>query len=322
MTVTEIREFNRFYTNLIGALDYSRHLYTPYSLTEARVLYELAHSPGLDAADLRASLTVDAGQLSRLLLRFEQDGLVVRERSATDARRQYVTLTAAGREAAELLEERSRESVQALLDRVPDAERPRLAEALGTVRALFGDPDQAPAADPARSRTRGAGTDTPAPRVRLRAPGPGDLGWVVRRHGVLYAREYGWDARFEAMVARIAADFGADHDTAVERLWIAEVDGEPAGSVLCVRDSAPATARLRLLLVEPSARGLGVGERLVSECVAFARAAGYRELVLWTNGNLHAARRLYRRAGFTLTSESPHRSYGADLVGQDWHLIL
>ncbi|AXK33277.1 MarR family transcriptional regulator [Streptomyces armeniacus] len=317
MSVTEIREFNRFYTNLIGALDYSKHLYTPYTLTEARILYELAHAPALDAADLRASLSLDAGHLSRLLLKFERDGLIVREQSAADARRQRVTLTAAGREAAALLEERSLESVRNLLGRVPQDERPRLAGAMDTIRALLGDAGRNArgARSPARNRAR-------TPDIRLRAPEPGDLGWVVQRHGALYAREYGWDARFEALVARIVADFGEEHDPALERLWIAELDGAPAGCVMCVRDSAPRTARLRLLLVEPSARGHGLGERLVSKCTGFARGAGYREMVLWTNANLDAARRIYQRAGFTLTAETPHRSYGADLVGQDWHLIL
>ncbi len=319
MTVQEVRAFNRFYTNLIGALDYSRHLYTPYTLTEARILYELAHGTRLDAADLRTSLHLDAGHLSRLLLKFEKDGLLDREPSAEDARRQRITLTDDGREAAALLEERSLESVGALLTRLPERDRTRLAEAMGTIRTVLGEERAAPQAPQARQAPQAP----EASRVRLRAPEPGDLGWIVQRHGELYAREYGWDTGFEALVARIVGEFAAGHDPEAERAWIAELDGERAGSVMCVRDAdAPGSARLRLLLVEPSARGHGIGDRLVRECVTFAREQGYGELVLWTNSVLEAARRIYQRAGFTLTGEKPHHSYSKDLVGQDWHLVL
>lgn len=305
MPVQEVRAFNRFYTNLIGALDYSKHLYTPYTLTESRVLYELAHSPRTDAADLRAELSLDAGYLSRLLAKFERDGLVGRAPSEVDPRRQRITLTARGREAAALLDERSREAVGAMLSTVPPEERPKLGEAMRTVREILGG-------------------GRPAHRERpvLREPGPGDLGWVVQRHGALYAAEYGWNADFEGLVARIVADFAQDHDPHLERVWIAERDGRPVGSVMCVRDDAPATARLRLLLVEPEARGHGLGDELVRTVVDFARDAGYRELVLWTNDVLTGARRIYQRAGFTLVTEKPHRSYGVDLVGQDWRLPL
>lgn len=307
MTVQEVRAFNRFYTNLIGALDYSRHLYTPYTLTEARILYELAHGSRLDAADLRTSLHLDAGHLSRLLMKFEKDGLLTREPSAEDARRQRITLTEGGREAATLLEERSLESVGALLDRISSDDRDRLAEAMGTIRTVLGEERSV----------------RPSSRVRLRGPEPGDLGWIVQRHGELYAREYGWDAGFEALVARIVGEFAAGHDAERERVWIAELDGERAGSVMCVRDTGiPGAARLRLLLVEPDARGHGLGDRLVRECVGFAREQGYREMVLWTNSVLDAARRIYQRAGFTLAGEKPHHSYGVDLVGQDWRLEL
>ncbi|MCX4823240.1 helix-turn-helix domain-containing GNAT family N-acetyltransferase [Streptomyces sp. NBC_01142] len=305
MPVQEIRAFNRFYTNLIGALDYSKHLYTPYTLTESRVLYELAHSPRTDAADLRAELSLDAGYLSRLLARFERDGLVGRAPSEVDPRRQRITLTARGREAAALLDERSREAVGAMLSTVPPEERPKLGEAMRTVREILGG-------------GRPAHREGPV----LREPGPGDLGWVVQRHGALYAAEYGWNADFEGLVARIVADFAQDHDPHLERVWIAELDGRPVGSVMCVRDDAPATARLRLLLVEPEARGHGLGDELVRTVVDFARDAGYRELVLWTNDVLTGARRIYQRAGFTLVTEKPHRSYGVDLVGQDWRLPL
>ncbi|MEU6393113.1 bifunctional helix-turn-helix transcriptional regulator/GNAT family N-acetyltransferase [Streptomyces sp. NPDC046939] len=309
MTVQDIRSFNRFYTNVIGALDYSRHLYAPYTLTESRVLYELAH-PGrgrrLDAADLRARLHLDAGYLSRILGKFERDGLIERAASARDSRRRSVTLTPRGRTTAELLDERSREQVGALLDTVPAPDRTRLAEALRTVRTLLGDGRAAPRADD----------------VVLREPGPGDLGWIVSRNGAVYAAEFGWNAEYEGLVARIVADFAQDHDPHLERVWIAELDGRPVGCVMCVRDEAPGTARLRLLLVEPEARGLGIGDRLVRAVVDFARGVGYRELVLWTNDVLKSARSLYRRHGFVLTAETPHRSFGADLMGQDWRLPL
>ncbi|MEU1200495.1 helix-turn-helix domain-containing GNAT family N-acetyltransferase [Streptomyces sp. NPDC005813] len=305
MTVQDIRSFNRFYTNVIGALDYGRHLYAPYTLTESRVLYELAHSRGADAADLRTELSLDSGYLSRILNKFEQDGLVERAPSETDPRRRRITLTAHGRDAAGLLDERARETVGTLLATVPPADRPRLAEAMRTVRTILGD---------GRS---------PGPEdVVLREPGPGDLGWIVQRNAALYAAEYGWNTDYESLVARIVADFAGDHDPHLERVWIAELDGRPVGCVMCVRDDAPGTARLRLLLVEPDARGLGIGDRLIGACVDFARGVGYRELVLWTNDVLAAARRLYQRHGFVLVSEKPHRSFGANLVGQDWRRDL
>ncbi|WP_328427523.1 bifunctional helix-turn-helix transcriptional regulator/GNAT family N-acetyltransferase [Streptomyces sp. NBC_00443] len=305
MTVHDIRAFNRFYTNVIGALDYSRHLYAPYTLTESRVLYELAHSPRTDAADLRAELSLDAGYLSRILNKFEQDGLIERTPSREDPRRRRVTLTARGRETGKLLEERATESVGSLLATVPAAERPRLAEAMTTVRTILSE-----------------GRPPRREDVLLREPGPGDLGWIVQRNAALYAAEYGWNADYEGLVARIVADFAEDHDPHLERVWIAELDGRPVGCVMCVRDEAPATARLRLLLVEPDARGLGIGDRLVTAVVDFARGVGYRDLVLWTNDVLGAARRLYQRHGFVLSAEKPHRSFGKDLTGQDWRLDL
>ncbi|MBB5794901.1 DNA-binding MarR family transcriptional regulator/GNAT superfamily N-acetyltransferase [Streptomyces caelestis] len=305
MTVQDIRSFSRFYTNVIGALDYGRHLYVPYTLTESRVLYELAHAPRTDAADLRAQLHLDAGYLSRILNRFEEDGLVERGPSETDPRRRSVTLTGRGREAAALLDERARETVGAMLATVPAEDRPRLAEAMRTVREILG------------------GGRAPRPEdVVLRDPVPGDLGWIVQRNAALYAAEYGWNADYEGLVARIVADYGEDHDPRLERTWIAELDGRPVGCVMCVRDDAPGAARLRLLLVEPDARGLGIGDRLVGAVVGFAREAGYREVVLWTNDVLAAARRVYQRHGFVLVAEKPHRSFGRDLVGQDWRLDL
>ncbi|MEV5613828.1 helix-turn-helix domain-containing GNAT family N-acetyltransferase [Streptomyces sp. NPDC052225] len=306
MTVQDIRSFNRFYTNVIGALDYSRHLYAPYTLTESRVLYELAHTEKVDAADLRARLALDAGYLSRILGKFERDGLVERASSEKDSRRRRITLTAHGRTTADLLDERSSEAVGTLLADVPPADRGRLSEALRTVREVLGDGRAAPHPD----------------NVLLREPGPGDLGWIVARNAAVYAAEFGWNTDYEGLVARIVADFAEDHDPHLERVWIAELDGRPVGCVMCVRDEAPGTARLRLLLVEPEARGLGIGDRLVRAVLDFARSVGYRDVVLWTNDVLRAARSLYLRHGFVLVGEKPHRSFGADLVGQDWRLSL
>ncbi|MFJ8928508.1 GNAT family N-acetyltransferase [Streptomyces sp. NPDC102364] len=306
MTVQDIRSFNRFYTNVIGALDYSRHLYAPYTLTESRVLYELAHTEKVDAADLRTQLNLDAGYLSRILGKFERDGLVERGSSEKDSRRRRVTLTARGRSTAELLDERTRETVGTLLTTVPPTDRDRLSEALRTVREILGDGRAAPHPE----------------NVLLREPGPGDLGWIVARNGALYAAEFGWNADYEGLVARIVADFAEDHDPHLERVWIAELDGRPVGCVMCVRDEAPGTARLRLLLVEPEARGLGIGDRLVRACIDFARGVGYREMTLWTNDVLKSARSIYQRHGFVLVGEKPHRSFGADLIGQDWKMTL
>jgi DNA-binding MarR family transcriptional regulator/ribosomal protein S18 acetylase RimI-like enzyme len=298
--VAEVREFNRFYTATIGVLQEGL-LRTPYSLTEARVLFELAQRADTEVAQLRRTLGLDAGYVSRMLARFESDGLVLRTQSATDGRRQVIRLTQAGRAAYRRLDERSGQEIQRLLDRLGSAEQRRLIRAMATIRGLLGTSRSA--------------------EVTLRSPEPGDYGWVVARHGALYAREHGWDASFEALVARIVADFAGGYDPSRERFWLAEVDGERAGCVFCVRRD-DITAQLRLLLVEPDARGLGIGSRLVGECVEFARAAGYRRMVLWTNDVLGAARRIYQRAGFQLVSERPHHSYGQDLVGQDWALDL
>lgn len=306
MTVREIRDFNRFYTNLIGALDYSRHLHTPFTLTEARVLYELAHAAHTDAADLRVELSLDAGHLSRMLAKFEEQRLVTRGPSQKDARRQRIELTSHGREAASLLEERAQETVGTLVGRIKPEDRPRLTEAMRTVQAILRDSDRAPV----------------RPRIVLRGTRPGDLGWVIERNAEVYAAEYGFNEEYESLVAQIVADFAATRDPDREAAWIAELNGERAGAVMCVRDEAPDTARLRLLLVDPPARGHGIGRRLVDECIAFARAAGYAELVLWTNDILADARRIYQRAGFELVVKRPHHSFGKDLVGQDWRLDL
>ncbi|WP_369366942.1 GNAT family N-acetyltransferase [Streptomyces sp. CG4] len=304
MTVQDVRAFNRFYTGLIGALDYGRRLYAPYTLTESRVLYELAQVPHLDAVDLRTGLDLDAGYLSRILNKFEDAGLIERGPSNTDPRRRRVRLTARGREAAGLLDERARDTVGALLDTVPPADRPRLAEAMRTIQDILGE--------------RRAGSH----EAVLREPRAGDLGWIVQRNAALYAAEYGWNTDYEGLIARIVADFAQDHDPHLERVWIAERGSRPVGCVMCVRDDAPGAARLRLLLVEPEARGHGLGDRLVRAVIDFARGVGYRELVLWTNDVLSGARRIYQRHGFVLVAEKPHRSFGKDLVGQDWRLDL
>jgi len=299
--VTAVREFNRFYTGVIGLLREGL-LDTPYSLTEARVLFELAREDAVEAAHLRRWLDIDAGYLSRLLARFEADGLVRRTRSPADGRRQVIGLTGPGRAVQADLDARSGAQIRALLGAVTPDGRHRLAAAMASIREILG-----PAPPPAA--------------FVLRPPVPGDLGWVVQRHGALYAAEYGWDASFEALVARIVADYAARGDHRRESAWIAELGGEPTGCVFCMRQT-DTTAQLRLLLVEPRARGLGMGGRLVAECVSFARRAGYREMVLWTNDVLHAARRIYQQAGFQLTGSEPHRSFGHDLVGQDWRLPL
>jgi DNA-binding MarR family transcriptional regulator/GNAT superfamily N-acetyltransferase len=299
--VTALRAFNRFYTAQLGMLG-PGFLSTPHTLAEARVLFELAQEEQLEVAVLRERMRIDAGHLSRLLARLERRGLVARERSAVDGRRQLARLTPEGEADFALLDQRSADETRAKLEGLGEPEQRRLVAALGEVRTLL---EPTP----------------PARTVVLRPPRPGELGWVIERHGALYAQEYGWNAEFEALVARIVADFAQAHDAAREAVWIAEVDGQPAGCVFCVR-AADDVAKLRLLLVDPRARGLGLGARLVDECIAFARRAGYRELVLWTNSSLVHARAIYERAGFRLVDEAPHRSFGHDLVGQDWSLPL
>ncbi|HEX2312378.1 MAG TPA: helix-turn-helix domain-containing GNAT family N-acetyltransferase [Thermomonospora sp.] len=300
--IAAVRGFNRFYTGVIGVLGEGM-LRSPYSLTEARVVFELGRRERTEVVALRRDLGLDPGYLSRMLTRFENDGLVVRERSADDARRQVVRLTPAGRDLYATLDRRSSEDIGALLERLPGPRRRRLLDAMRTVEGILGAP-----------------SDGKEPCV-LRPLRPGDLGWVVQRNGALYAEEYGWDSTYEALVARIVADYVEHHDPERENAWIAEAGGEPVGCVFCVRKD-DRTAQLRLLLVEPSARGLGVGTRLVDECLRFAAGAGYAEMMLWTNDCLDAARRVYQRAGFVLESEEPHHSFGRDLVGQIWRRPL
>ncbi|MDI5971146.1 helix-turn-helix domain-containing GNAT family N-acetyltransferase [Streptomyces sp. SL13] len=301
-TVNAVLEFNRFHSTLLGALDQAGRRGTPYSPAEARVLDELKEATAVPVARLRETLRMDRGQLSRVLARLEEAGLVVREPHPVDRRAQSAALTDGGREAARLLDSRSYEAVGDVVNRLAEGQRYRLVEALRTVRETL--------------------TGPMVGVVTLRGPEPGDLGWVIERNAAVYAAEFGWNGEYEALVARIVADFASGHDERREALWIAELDGRPAGCVFCVRDEAPGTARLRLLLVDPRARGHRIGQRLVRGCVEFARTAGYRELVLWTNDVLGAARRIYQEAGFELVAERPHHSFGQDLVGQDWRLVL
>jgi DNA-binding MarR family transcriptional regulator/N-acetylglutamate synthase-like GNAT family acetyltransferase len=295
--VAAVRAFNRFYTGRIGVLGEGL-LRTPHSLTEARVLYDLGQREAIDVADLRRELAIDAGYLSRLLSRLEERGLVARERSASDARRQRVRLTDEGAAASAELDRRSADEIGALLAGLGEEAERRLVAAMAVIREVL---DDAP----------------PPEALVLRAPRPGDYGWIVHRHGVRYAEEYDWDETFEALVARIVADYVERSDRRREAAWIAEVDGEPVGCVLCVRKT-DAVAQLRLLLVEPRARGHGIGGRLIEECLRFARRAGYGEIALWTNDVLEDARRLYERAGFELVESGPHHSFGHDLVEQTW----
>jgi DNA-binding MarR family transcriptional regulator/GNAT superfamily N-acetyltransferase len=300
--VAALRAFTRSYTTLLGVLDEGL-LHSPYSVTEARVIFELAQRELTHVADLRRDLGIDAGYMSRITARLEADGLVRRERALTDGRRQVLRLTEQGRAVFDMLDARAAEQATQLLAGMPDPVQRRVVAAMDTIRAAFADQATSPST------------------VVLRAPAPGDLGWVVARHGAQYAAEYGWDDTFEGLVARIVGDFAADHDPRREAVWVAEIDGEPVGCVFCVA-ADETTAQLRLLLVEPTARGRGVGRRLVDQCVRFARRAGYRSIVLWTNDVLVSARRIYEAAGFTLVDEEPHHSFGHDLVGQHWSLEL
>jgi DNA-binding MarR family transcriptional regulator/N-acetylglutamate synthase-like GNAT family acetyltransferase len=300
--VAAVRGFNRFYTRRIGVLQQGL-LDSEFSLTEARVLYELAHRDRLTATELGRDLGLDPGYLSRILRLFQQRGLLSKEPAPHDARQSLLSLTTAGRQAQAVLEERSNVEVAAMLETLEEEQQARVLQAMRTIEELFG-------ARPA----------APAPYL-LRTYQPGDLGWIVQRNAELYAREYGWDGSYEALVAEIVAKFGREFDPRCERCWIAEREGERLGSVMLVRRS-DSEAQLRLLLVEPAARGQGVGRRLVEECIRFARQCGYQSMTLWTNDVLVSARRIYQAAGFELVGEEKHHSFGKDLVGQTWALRL
>jgi DNA-binding MarR family transcriptional regulator/GNAT superfamily N-acetyltransferase len=300
--VGDVRHFNRFWTRRIGILR-EEYLESPFSLAEVRVLYELAHREETTASELGEELGLDAGYLSRILRGFEEDHLIHRRPSEADGRRRLLRLTGRGREAFAPLDARSRGEIGAMLGGMSKVGQERLVKAMRTIEGLLGV--------------------RPGPVVPylLRSHRPGDMGWVVHRHGVLYAREYGWDERFEALVAEIVAKFIQQYDPTREHCWIAERDGEIVGCVFLVRESEE-IAKLRLLLVEPEARGLGIGGRLVEECIRFARQAGYRRITLWTNDVLKSARRIYEGMGFRLVHEEPHHSFGHDLVGQTWEMML
>ncbi len=300
--VDAVRRFNRFYTRRIGVLN--EHLLDiGFALPEIRVLYELAHGEGPPATGVGRELRLDPGYLSRLVSRLRRRGLVERRPVPTDRRQHALHLTRKGRETFAALDRRSHDEVAAMLRPLAAADRRRIVEAMGRIEGLLSD--RLPGAEP----------------YLLRPHQPGDMGWVIQRHGAVYAEEYGWNAEFEALVAEIAARFLRHFDSARERCWIAERDGENVGGVFLVKKSAT-VAQLRLLLVDPAARGLGIGGRLVAECVRFARQCRYRKVTLWTNKGLDAARHLYERAGFRLVGEEPHHSFGHDLVSQTWDLPL
>ena len=299
--VSAIRGFNRFYTRRIGVVDGVAS--SPFSLAEARVLYELAHREQPTATDIRKELGLDAGYMSRILRGFERRKLVTRERSKTDERQRFLSLTAKGRKAFAPLDERSNRDVAAMLKKLSPTERKQLVDAVQTVGKLLGDKAE------------------PRTLYLLRQHQPGDMGWIVHRQAILYPEEYGWDGTYEALAAEIVAQFIKNYDAKCERCWIAEKDGERVGAVFVAKASGE-TAKLRLLHVEPGARGLGIGRRLVDECVRFARQAGYQKMTLWTQSILHAARHLYKQAGFRIVREEQHHSFGKDLTAETWELDL
>jgi len=300
--VAAVRRFNRFYTRQIGLLQ-DGYLKSPFSLSEVRVLYELAHRERPTATELGRDLGLDAGYLSRILRGFQKRGLLKRVPSEDDGRQSHLSLTQRGQAAFAPLNTRSHEDIGAMLAAVPATEQARLVQAMHAIEGILG-----------------AQPEKKVPYL-LRPHRPGDMGWVVHRHGALYAQEYGWDERFEALVARIAANFIERYDPKRERCWIAEKDGEIVGSVFLVKHSKT-VAQLRLMLVEPKARGLGIGARLVDECVRFARETRYRKITLWTNSVLLAARHIYEKAGFRLVHKERHHSFGHALVGETWDLTL
>jgi DNA-binding MarR family transcriptional regulator/GNAT superfamily N-acetyltransferase len=300
--IAAVRAFNRFYTRKLGVLD--QHLMkSPFSLSEARVLYELAHRDDLSAKEIGAELGLDAGYLSRIVQNFDDSGLITRKPLASDRRQNRLALTAKGRQAFAKLDRSSHDEVGAMLAALPRGASGRLIGAMATIERLLGASD---------------GSSLPAV---LREPRPGDMGWVVQSHGALYASEYGFDSSFEGLVAEIAAKFLASFDASRERCWIADIDGAQVGSIFLVRHSDD-IAKLRLLLVDPAGRGQRLGQRLVAECIGFAKACGYRKITLWTQSILVAARRIYQDAGFVLVATEPHRSFGQSLIGETWELEL
>lgn len=298
--VVRLRSFNRFYTQVLGLLREGL-LETPYPLPESRVIFELGSSGNASPTGLAERLQLDLGYVSRVLSRLKERGLVVAETGRDDRRRQVVSLTEEGRKAFRLLDKKSSAQIRQLLDGLSEDGQERLLACTSEIEAVLGEQK--------------------APTVVLRSAVSGDFGWVVQRHGALYRQEYGWDETFEALVARIVADYIERRDPEREAAWIAEVDGERVGCVFCTRKTDE-VAQLRILLVEPSARGMGIGSRLVEECIRFARRAGYKQMMLWTNDVLVDARKIYERAGFKLVEKDRHHSFGHDLVGQNWLLDL
>jgi DNA-binding MarR family transcriptional regulator/GNAT superfamily N-acetyltransferase len=312
--IAAVRRFNRFYTRQIGVLR-KTYLGSPYSLAEMRVLYEIAQAGkladkfgGRTASDIGRTLDLDPGYLSRVLRNFEKSGLISRKPSPDDARQSHLALTAKGAKTFAPYEKRSQDDVAKMLVTLDAGDQVHLIDAMTTIERLLGGGDETAA--------------KPAPSVTLRAPRHGDFGWIVSRHAQVYAEEYGWGDPFEGLCAQIVADFVNNYDPKMERCWIAQVNGENAGCVMLVKDAAPGTARIRLLLVDPKGRGLRLGTRLTDECVQFARAAGYKKITLWTHSVLTAARHCYEKAGFTLTSSEPRHTWGKDVVAEFWDLTL
>jgi DNA-binding MarR family transcriptional regulator/ribosomal protein S18 acetylase RimI-like enzyme len=302
--IAAVRRFNRFYTRQIGVLR-KTYLDSPYSLGEMRVLYEIAHSDGPTASDIARALDLDPGYLSRVLRNFERRGLISRKTSEKDARQSHLALSARGRKTFEPLEQRSQDDVAEMLGKLKPEEQARLINAMDTIQTLLD----------------GETNNKPQGKLLLREPRFGDFGWIVSRHAEIYAQEYRWGEPFEGLCAQIVADFANKNDPRRERCWIAELNGENVGAVMLVRDSDE-VARIRLLIVDPKARGLGLGQRLVDECVAFARRSGYRKITLWTHSILTAARHIYEKAGFTLTSSELRHTWGQDVVAEFWDLEL
>jgi len=300
--IETVRRFNRFYTKQIGVLDEGL-LESPFSLTEARVIYELANREKASATELVNELGLDAGYLSRMLRGFEKRKLIEKSVSETDARQSVLKLTKQGRKEFENLNRLTRNQIEEILNDLSPAEQNRLLAAMKAIEELLGTTTQENFS------------------YILRTPQPGDYGWVIQSNGSLYAQEYGWDENYEALVAQIVAEFVKNYDSKKERCWIAEKDGENVGSVFLVKDSAT-IAKLRLLIVDPKARGLGIGKRLVDECTRFARQVGYKKITLWTNSVLLAARSIYQKAGYQLVKSEKHHSFGHDLVGETWELEL
>jgi DNA-binding MarR family transcriptional regulator/GNAT superfamily N-acetyltransferase len=300
--ISAVRAFNRFYTRKLGILG-QQLLKSPFSLSEARVLYEIAARQNPAAKEIGIELGLDPGYLSRIIQNFDDSGLIARTPLPSDRRQHQLSLTAKGRQAFARLDRSSHDDVAATLAALPDGGRERLIGAMAVIENLLGDCRE------------------PLPPAALRDPRPGDMGWVVQSHGSLYAREYGFDSSFESLVAEISAKFLASFDASRERCWIAERDGAQVGSVFLVRHSDD-VAKLRLLLVDPAGRGQRLGHRLVAECVAFARQCGYRKITLWTQSILVAARKIYQDKGFVLVGTEPHRSFGQSLIGETWELEL